>query len=78
MLFNARYRVLGGNPTYIRGQLYVLARVPGELPPHPNIWETIGDLDDTNPDGEREELAVGGGGGGPDGGGGGGEVPVAK
>ena len=34
------------------------------MPPHPNTREAIGDSDDSDPDGEREELAAGGDGGG--------------
>ena len=73
----ARYRALGGDPTYIRGQLYFSARVQGELHPHPSTRDAINDSDDSDPDGEREDAAVGGG-DGPDGGDGGGEVPVLE
>lgn len=35
-VFYKRYTALGGDPTYILGQLYVSRVVPGEFPPHPN------------------------------------------
>ena len=73
----ARYRALGGDPLYIRGQLYISGRVPREMPPIPSTRDTIEDSDDDDPDGEREEMAAGGG-GGPEGGDGGGDVPMPE
>lgn len=68
---------LGGDPTYIRGQLHVSRVFPGELPPHPNSMETVTDFDDEDPYGFREVPPVGSGDGrgGRDGGG---EVPLPE
>jgi len=51
--------VLGGDPTYIRGQLYLSRRLPGYVAPPPNRRaKGIADLDDEDPDGERVQAPV--------------------
>ena len=52
--FYERYAALGGDPTYIRGQLYLSRRLPGYVAPPPNRRaKRIADSDDEDPDGER-------------------------
>lgn len=55
-----RYTALGGDPTYIRGQLYVSRLFPGELPHHLNSREMIPDSDDEGLDGMRDDPPSGG------------------
>lgn len=53
--FYDQHRTLGGwggNPDYIRGQLYLSRVVPGHLPPVPNQRDNISDSDGEDPDGE--------------------------
>ena len=54
-----RYVALGGDPTLIRGQLYISRRFPGYLAPPPNRRaKGIANSDDEDPDGERVPAPV--------------------
>ena len=54
-----RYAALGGNPTYIRGQLYLSRHLPGYSAPQPNRRaKGIADSDDEDPDGERVQAPI--------------------
>ena len=58
-VFYERYAALGGDPTYIRGQLYLSRRLPGYLALPPNCRaKGIADTDDEDPDGERVPTPV--------------------
>jgi len=55
--FYERYTALGGDPTFIRGQLYLSRRLPGYTAPPPNRRaKGIADSDDEDPDGERVQA----------------------
>lgn len=70
-VFYKRYAALGGDLTYIRGQLHVSRVVLGEFLTHSNSREMVVDSDDEDPDGLQEvpltsDKDGGGGGGGVD------------
>lgn len=79
-VFYERYAALGGDPTYIRGQLHVLRVVPGEFHPYPNSREMVANLNDEDPNRLRKVPPAGDGDGGDGGGGGGGvdSAPVSR
>ncbi|KAM7507356.1 hypothetical protein LguiA_017809 [Lonicera macranthoides] len=69
-VFYERYRALGGDPHYIRGQTHLARAVPGHLPPVPDQKDNIPDSEDEDPEGERDVPAAAEGGGRPEGEGG--------
>ncbi|KAM7461700.1 hypothetical protein LguiA_029821 [Lonicera macranthoides] len=62
LVFYERYRALGGDPNYIRGQTDQVRTVPGHLPPVPNQRDNILDFNDEDPEGERDVPAAADGG----------------
>ncbi|KAM7470514.1 hypothetical protein LguiA_008697 [Lonicera macranthoides] len=69
-VFYERYRALGGDPHYIRGQTYLARAIPGHLPPVPDQRDNIPDSEDEDPEGDRDVPAAAEGGGRPEGEGG--------